>query len=289
MHVTGKLAGMTAVITGASRGIGQDLAIRFAREGATVIAVARTLRAGSRLPGSLEETADRIRTNGDLVELIEADLSQSADRQRLVREAEQVTGRIDVLVNNAAVSWSLPMLEFPRRRLDIMWEVQVGAPVELAQLVVPGMLEAGRGWVLNVSSRASEHPVGPPDPDLPFTAGSTGYGMCKAALERFSTGLASELHGRGVAVNALSPSRVVATWGTEHHNLVPPGRPDLLEYPEEFAEAALALCTGDPVAMTGRVTQTDKLLAELGLTVLGLDLLPFHRPAPLSEREEEKV
>jgi citronellol/citronellal dehydrogenase len=83
--------------------------------------------------------------------------------------------------------------------------------------------------------------------------------MCKAALERFTTGLASEVQADGIAVNVLSPSRVVPTPGTVHHHLV--GHPgQVVEPPERFAAAALALCTGDPATVTGRVTTTDEVL-----------------------------
>jgi citronellol/citronellal dehydrogenase len=285
-EMTGALHGKTVLITGASRGIGEALAIRFAREGAVVIATARTAEPGSRLPGSLSETIGTITAKGDQAVAVPADLSHSSERRRLVEAAEEAVGPIDILVNNAAVSWSHPIIEFPRKHFDLMWEMQVCAPVELAQLIVPGMLKRGRGWVLNVSSRASEHPVGAPDPLVPFTAGSTVYGMCKAALERFTTGLASEVHGQGIAVNSLAPSRVVATWGTEHHGLVPPGRPDLVEFPEEFAEAALALCSGDPATLTGRTTLTDTVIAELELKVLDLNREPFTHPVPIAPTEQ---
>jgi NAD(P)-dependent dehydrogenase (short-subunit alcohol dehydrogenase family) len=92
-----------------------------------------------------------------------------------------------------------------------MFDVQVEAPFHLAQLVVPGMRQAGRGWILNISSVAARHPVIPPGPRA--GRGGTVYGMCKAALERFSTGLAAELYADNIAVNALSPTRVVpASW-----------------------------------------------------------------------------
>ena len=140
-----------------------------------------------------------------------------------------------------------------------MFEVQVRAPYELAQLVVPGMLARGEGWILNISSRAAEHPEGPPFPDVHLAPWTT-YGMVKAALERFSTSLAAELSPHGVAVNALAPWDNVATPGATAHDLV---KDFTLESPELMAEAALLLCTGDPAVLTGRVATTQQLLAEL--------------------------
>jgi len=91
--------------------------------------------------------------------------------------------------------------------------------------------------------------------------------MCKAAIERFSTGLAAEVHEDGIAVNVLSPSRVVATPGVVVHRLIPPGAEDQAEPVEVMAEAALALCSGDPRKLTGRVAYSQALLEQLGIVV----------------------
>ena len=143
-----------------------------------------------------------------------------------------------------------------------MFEVQVRAPFELAQMVIPRMRERGAGWILNISSAAAIHPQGPPYPPM---MGGTVYGMCKAALERFTTGLASEVHVNGIAVNVLSPSGLVVTPGVIHHKLdqfVPVEGHEPVEY---MAEAAFALCTGDPDKLTGRITYAKPLLDELGI------------------------
>ncbi len=141
-----------------------------------------------------------------------------------------------------------------------MFDVQVEAPFHLAQLVVPGMRRAGRGWILNISSGAARHPAMPPGPRA--GRGGTVYGMCKAALERFSTGLAAELYADNIAVNALSPSRVVPTPGTLFHHLTTADNPDA-EPPAVMAEAALLLCSAEPRTLTGRVAYSQDLLAEL--------------------------
>src|SRR6202000_439318 len=111
-----------------------------------------------------------------------------------------------------------------------------------AQLVVPGMRAAGQGWILNISSIAARHPTIPPGPRA--GRGGTVYGMCKAALERFSTGLAAELYADNIAVNALSPTRVVPTPGTLFHHLTTEDNADA-DAPEVMAEAALMLCSAD--------------------------------------------
>jgi len=145
--------------------------------------------------------------------------------------------------------------------------VQVRAPFELAQRLLPGMRERRRGWILNISSRAAVHPAGPP---YTVRVGSTVYGMCKAALERFTTGLAAEAYGDGIAVNVLSPSGLVPTPGVVFHGLTRGMPEERLEAPEVMAEAAYALCTGDPAALTGRVAYARPLLEELGKAVPAL-------------------
>jgi NAD(P)-dependent dehydrogenase (short-subunit alcohol dehydrogenase family) len=254
-----------ALVTGASRGIGAAIAQRFAAGGARVAIAARTAAEGDhRLSGSLATTADQIRTAGGTVITVVTDLARQDDRAQLVETVERELGPIDVLVNNAAVTYFEPVEEFPERHYEVMFEVQVRAPFDLAQRVLPGMRQRRRGWILNISSRAAIHPKGPP-----FTAraGGTVYGMCKAAIERFSSGLAAEVYADGVAVNCLSPSGLVPTPGVVFHGLNRGVPEDRLEAPEAMAEAAYALCTGDPKVLTARITYARPLLEELGIPV----------------------
>lgn len=246
----GALDGRVALVTGASRGIGAAIAERFAAEGARVVVTARTVTPEqSRLPGTISDTVDRILAAGGKAEAIAADLSERDDRVRLA----EATGPVDILVNNAAVTYFTPVSEFSDRRFALMFEVQVTAPVHLAQLFAPTM--SGEGWILNISSGAARHPA--PDSGR---RGGTVYGMCKAAIERFSTGLAAELHADGITVNALSPSKVVPTPGTLFHHLTTEDDPKA-EPPSVMAAAALALCR--PGAPSGRIAYSQEILAEL--------------------------
>jgi NAD(P)-dependent dehydrogenase (short-subunit alcohol dehydrogenase family) len=257
------MTGRVAIVTGASRGIGEAIARRLAASGAAVAITARTAEEGDhRLAGSLATTARAIEQAGGRALPVVADLSKQADRERLIETVERELGPIDVLVNNAAVTYFEPVAGFPERHFEVMFAVQVRAPFELAQRVLPGMRERRRGWILNISSRAAIHPQGPP-----FTAraGGTVYGMCKAALERFSTGLAAEVYSDGIAVNALSPSGLVPTPGVVFHGLNKGVSEDRLEAAEVMAAAAHALVTGDPAVLTGRVTYARSLLEELGV------------------------
>ena len=251
--------GKVALVTGASRGIGASIAERLAEAGAKVAVSARTLEPDAKYEGSLSETVERIRASGGTVVAVQADISKQADRQRMVAETVEQLGPVDILVNNAAVTFYIPFDEFPQKRYDLMFEVQVRAPFELAQMVVPGMRERKQGWILNITSRAGIHPQGPPFLDV-YKRGFSVYGMVKAALDRFTTGLAAEVYDDGIAVNSLAPWDNVATPGAGAHDLV---AEFALEDVSWMAEAALALCSADPKRLTGRVAYSQPLLAEL--------------------------
>lgn len=263
----GALDGHVAIVTGASRGIGEAIARRFAQEGAAVAVAARTeQQADERLPGTIHDTVKKIEDAGGRAIAVATDLSKQDQRERLLRTTESELGPVDILVSNAAVTYFIPVEEFPESRYRLMFEVQVRAPFEMAQAVLPGMKRKGQGWILNISSGAARHPQGPPYQSR--GRGGTVYGMVKAALERFTTGLASEVYGDNIAVNVLSPSNVVATPGVLLHRLV--DRPDVGEPVEVMAEASLVLCSGDPQKLTGRIAYSQQLLNEFGRTAAPL-------------------
>ncbi|HXR53958.1 MAG TPA: SDR family NAD(P)-dependent oxidoreductase, partial [Acidimicrobiales bacterium] len=215
----GELSGKVAVVTGASRGIGAAVAERLAGAGAAVAVTARTGQEGDHpFAGSVATVVDGITENGGKAFPIVADLSVQADRKRIIDTATKELGPIDILVNNAAITYFEPVIEFNEKHFRLMFEVQVRAPFELAQLVLGGMIERKSGWIVNISSGAARHPQGPPYAGR-RGGGGTVYGMCKAALERFTTGLASEVHEDGIAVNVVSPSGLVLTPGVIHHRL----------------------------------------------------------------------
>ena len=160
-----ELEGKVALVTGASRGIGESIAQRFAAAGAAVAVSARTVEEGDHpLPGSIGTTVREITDAGGTAVAVAADLAKPEDRRRLVERTVKELGPIDVLVNNAAVTYYEPVPDFTARHYELMFAVQVRAPFELAQMVLPGMKERGAGWILNISSGAGRHPQGPPYP-----------------------------------------------------------------------------------------------------------------------------
>ena len=261
----GKLDGKVAVITGASRGIGAEIARVFAEEGAKVVCAARTLREGDHpLEGSLEKTVGGIQAAGGEATAVTANISEVADCEKLVQEARAAYGPIDILVNNAALTYYVPIKDYQINRWMRSWAVNFHAPFILSKLVLDEMIERSGGAIVNISSAAAIGPGrGPYNADAPIRGGVC-YGAEKAALERFSQGLAEEVYQYGISVTALSPSQVVPTPGTVFHHLVegiddPRGEP-----PELMAKATLLLASEPLDKVKGRVCYSQEILQEFG-------------------------
>lgn len=262
----GKLDGKTVIVTGASRGIGAEIARVFAREGGRVVCAARTLREGEhQYEGSLETTVNGIRADGGDATAVTADISLPEDCEKLVRAARDTYGPVDVLVNNAALTYFIPVKDYPLNRWLRSWAVNFHAAFILSKLALEDMVPRRSGSIVNVSSSAAIGPGrGPYKGAALFYRGSTCYGAEKAALERFSQGLAAEVFESGVSVTCFSPSQVVPTPGTVHHKLVSGLDDPRGESPELMAKAALLLATEPLEKVTGRVTYSQQILQEFG-------------------------
>jgi NAD(P)-dependent dehydrogenase (short-subunit alcohol dehydrogenase family) len=267
----GTLEGKVALVTGASRGIGVAIARRLASEGAIVAITARTLDTHARLPGTLRETVAAVEADGGRATAIAGDVQDPDARAFVVRRVQEELGPIDILVNNAAAAFYMPFDDVPEKRFRVAMEVNVRAPWDLCQRVLPDMKRRGRGWIVNISSASARHPAGPPYDEFHRVGGSVLYAATKAALDRMSTGLAAELLATGIAVNALSPVAAVLTPGAQAHDVVPEEFLRTAEPIELMAEATLALCEPREPMLTGRVAYTKPLLAELGRRVKTLD------------------
>ena len=285
MTGAGACAGRVALVTGASRGgTGRAIAVRLAAEGARVAIAARTVE-------GLEATRRRIEAAGGDCLMLPVDLAdRDGGRAELVARTEAELGPVDILVNNAAANGYVPFDQVRAKDLELNLQVNLWAPWELMKAAVPGMRERGRGWVLNLTTFAAELPPGPPFPtNRPAKAGFQ-YGASKAALNRLTVAAASECEGQGVAVNALTPQAAIAT-----DELIAGGWIDevMFEPLETMAEAALALCSGDPEVLTGRIAYSLQLLVELQRPVFDLHgeqlvdgWQPADLPAVISRQEE---
>ena len=261
----GRLDDKVVIVTGASRGIGKDIAVLFAAEGGKVICAARTVEEGTHpLEGSLNTTIQEIRDAGGEATAAAANISLPEDCEALVQAARDTYGPVDVLVNNAALTYFIPVKDYPLNRWMRSWAVNFHAPFILSQLVLEDMIPRGSGSIVNISSGAAIGPGRGPYQDVPPNSGGTCYGAEKAALERFSQGLAQEVYEHGISVTAVSPSQVVPTPGTVFHNLVSGIDDPRGEHPELMAKASLLLATEPLEEVSGRVTYSQQILKEYG-------------------------
>lgn len=267
----------TALVTGASRGIGAAIAQRLASEGAAVVVTASQLGPKPNYEGSLEDTVAGIERAGGRAAAVACDLGQGDARANLVQEAREAIGApIDILVNNAAAASFEPASRTSLEARRWTFEVNFHAPMDLIQQVLPSMRERGRGWILNISSATSSQPVIPYTTPRAMIDALTIYGASKAALERATTGLACELSGSGICANSLAPTAMVLTQDAmAFAGALAETHPEQVESIETMVEAALALCHG---SLTGLSVLSRDLLHILQRPVRSL-----HGGEPISD------
>ena len=211
------LTGKVVVITGASRGVGKQVALDFARRGAQVVLAARTVDVDAALPGTIGETLAQIEAVGAQAIAVATDLAEEKDLKALIDAAVERFGGVDVLINNAAATtgdiWGKPFLELTREEWLYQFAVNVHAPFALTQLVVPIMQKRGGGRIVNLSTGSGEvfrQPEEPPKLDAVggFSLAVPGYYASKRALDRFGNAMAPELHARNIAIIGMHPGLV---------------------------------------------------------------------------------
>jgi short-subunit dehydrogenase len=185
------IGGAHALVTGGSRGLGPHIAHALAREGADLTITARSEAALSQVAEALARHSVRVRA-------IPADVSDEADRRRLVEEAESALGPIDILVNNAGIEQITAYTELSPERIETMLQTNLVAPLLLSRLVLPKMIERGRGHVVMVSSLGGKK-------GSPYSA---TYAASKAGLIAWTSGLRAELEGSGVGASVICPGFV---------------------------------------------------------------------------------
>jgi len=249
--------GKVVIVTGASRGIGKSAALAFAKEGADVVVAARTESAGQHfLPGTIQETAEQVRALGRRALPVRVDVSDEQSVEQMVHRTLETFGRIDVLVNNAAIAFYGPVKDMVPKKWDTVVKVVLRGSFICCKAVLPTMIERKSGSIVNISSMAA-------DMDGPVFVG-LAYCSAKAAIERFTNGLADEVKPFNIAVNAIKPRGIVSTEGMRAWN--PDADYSTWDSPEDFmVKGILFLATQDASKVTGKIFVDEALCREYGI------------------------
>ena len=220
-----------ALVTGAGRGVGRCVALKFAAAGASVAAIARTR-------SDLESTASEATGEGTILPVV-ADVSRANDVARAVTVVRDGLGPVDILVNNAGVFLHKPIVETTPDEWRRVFDVNVLGPLLLTREILPQMLQRGSGRIINICSTASHRGY----------LGQSAYVASKHALLGFTKVLASETHGTGVRVHAISPGGVNTSMVRDRDDV------DFSAYmdPDEIAEIALFLAKLERLATIDEV------------------------------------
>jgi citronellol/citronellal dehydrogenase len=242
------LKGKVAFVAGASRGIGRNVALALADAGAAVAVAARSETEG-RMPGTIHSVADRIISSGGQALPVPCDVSNEESVETAVAATVAEFGGIDILIANAGVMWLAPIESTPLKRWQLCLNVNLTGVFLVTKAVIPHVRARGGGSLIAVTTTG----VGMTD------KGANAYWVSKAAVERLYLGLASELASDNIAVNCLSPSRVVLTEGWQAGGDGREIPPETVEPPEAMGKAAVLLAGQDATGITGTVQRSESL------------------------------
>jgi citronellol/citronellal dehydrogenase len=260
-----KLAGRVAIVTGSSRGIGKDIALAFAGEGADVVVAARSeTQPDPRLPGTIYDTAKEVEALGRRALAVRTDVTDEEQVAAMAQRTLETFGRIDILVNNAAVLVPRGILDLPTRHLDLHYRVNLKGPILCIRAVLPTMLKQQQGWIINISSTAATFPGPGPYHDVRPTRAFM-YAATKAALERLTQGLAVEYQAQGISANVLSPKGRIRTPGNVFGMTPPGGTPEPFETAEAMGKAAVYIASQPPRSFTGNILFDEDIVRQYGL------------------------
>lgn len=258
-----QLEGKVAIVGGASRGIGRDIAVAMAAAGAKVVVAARSeVEPDPRLPGTIHQTVEDIKAAGGEAMAVKADVSNEEQIDAMVRTTLDTYGRIDILVNNAAVLVPRGIMDLPTKHIDLHNKVNIKGPILCIRAVLPTMLEQQQGWVINISSRAGVFPgPGPYGQDVPTTRAFM-YAATKAAVERLTQALAVEYQDQGISFNCLSPTGRIRTPGNVFGMTKPGETPEPFEEAIAMGKSAVFICSQPPGRFTGNLLFDDAVVEQ---------------------------
>ena len=253
--MTESLAGKTLFITGASRGIGRAIALRAARDGASVVVAAKTSKPHPTLPGTIFTVAEEIEAAGGQALAVQMDVRDEEQIRTAVDRAVSHFGGIDALVNNASAINLTGTLETPMRRFDLMFSVNVRGTFATSQACLPALIAADNPHILNLSPPLNMSPK--------WFKDHTAYTMSKYGMSMCVLGMAAEFAEDGVAVNSLWPKTVIATAALRM--LGGAIDPATCREPEIMGDAAHYVLTRDSREYTGQFLIDEEVLREAGV------------------------
>jgi citronellol/citronellal dehydrogenase len=267
------LAGKTLFITGASRGIGLAIALRAARDGANIAIAAKTAAPHPKLEGTIYTAAEAIERAGGKALPLVVDVREEAQVRDALDKTAARFGGIDIAVNNASAIQLTTVAQTDMKRFDLMHAINTRGTFVVSKWAIPYLEKAANPHILMISP--------PLDMKEKWFAPHTAYSMAKFGMSLVVRGLAGELRGKGIAVNALWPRTVIATAAVQ--NLL--GGDAMMRQarkPEIVADAAYAIFETPSRQLTGRFLIDDTFLAERGVS----DFEPY-RVDPKQELAED--
>jgi len=261
MTITGDLSGKKMFITGGSRGIGLAIALRAARDGASIAIAAKTSDPNPKLPGTIHSAAEEIRAAGGTALPIQCDLRDEAQIAAAVTQAAETFGGIDILINNASAINLTPTEATPAKRFDLMFDVNVRGTFLTSQAAIPH---------LRVSAEAGRNPhiltLSPPlSMKAKWFQHHVAYTMAKYGMSMCVLGMSEEYRKTGIAVNALWPRTAIDTAALQ---MIPGIDTATCRTPEILADAAYVILNRVSKDCTGNFFVDDEVLASVGVTDL---------------------
>ncbi len=263
------LRNKTIFITGASRGIGREIALRCAREGARVVITGKTAEPHPKLPGTIHSVAEEVVQAGGEALAIQLDVRDENAIHDAVEKAAAHFGGLDVLVNNASAISLTPTLQTPAKRLDLMWDVNMRATFLASQACVPHLARSDNPHVLTLSP--------PLNLDPKWFAPHAAYTISKYGMSMCTLGMAREFASDGIAFNCLWPRTTIATAAIEFN--FPEAILRASRKPAIVADAAHAILLRDSRTCSGNFFMDEEVLLHEGVTDLGqYAVSPGERP-----------
>jgi NAD(P)-dependent dehydrogenase (short-subunit alcohol dehydrogenase family) len=270
-----------AIVTGASRGIGKELALALAKRGAAVVVAAKTMEPNPKLAGTIPDTVREIESIGGQVLGLQCDVRKQEDLERLVGATLSRFGRIDVLINNAGVMWIESLAGTPEKRLDLLMDINFRAPFVLSRLCVQDMEKRKWGHILYMSPPIEAE-------GLRRCNGKIAYMASKFSATLLAMGLARELEGRGIACNALWPRTLIKTAATANLGF---GSPEDWRTSAILVDAGMAILEQDPAEVSGHaLIDEDALRSYAGVTDFApYRVVPEREPTPMDWQRWDKL